>query len=214
MENMLNAILAEKIKMSQSFVEGARIPITEVVAGPCVVTQIKKDKQMGYWSIQIGFGKKKIKNTSKPLQGHLKKIIKKEDKYAPRYLREIRVSEEPKLQIGDVINLSDVFKEGDFIEVTGISKGKGFAGVVKRHHFAGGPKTHGQSDRLRAPGSIGQGTTPGRVYKGKRMAGKMGREKVTVKNLQIISIDKEKNKVDIRGPVPGRNRGLLLIRKT
>ena len=197
--------------MSQTFVEGTRVPVTWITVGPCVVTQIKNPDTDGYWAVQLGFGKKEIKNITKPLQGHLRGVT--QEKKAPRFLREIRLEAKPDFKVGDVLKLVDVFKIGDLVNVTGISKGKGFAGVVKRWHFAGGPKTHGQSDRLRAPGSIGQGTTPGRVYKGKHMAGRMGQDRITVKNLIVAEMDSEKDKIALSGPVPGSTGSLLLIKK-
>ena len=197
--------------MGQTFVEGRRVPVTKVVAGPCVVTQIKKEDKDGYWAVQLGFGEKRIKNVTRPMQGHLRGVIK--EKKAPRFLREIRLENEPTFKVGDIVSASEIFKVGDIIQVTGTSKGKGFAGVVKRWHFAGGPRTHGQSDRERAPGSIGQTTTPGRVLKGKKMAGRMGGERVTLKNLQIVSVNPETNEVEISGPVPGVTGGLLIVKK-
>ncbi len=215
-------MIGSKVGMNQSFIEGRRIPVTKIVVGPCVVTQVKKQEKDGYWAIQLGFGSRKAKHTSKALQGHFKEIqsskIKNQNEKTkttnyPRHLREIRLEKEPDFKVGDVINVSDVFKRGDIIAVTGVSKGKGFAGGVKRWGFAGGSRTHGQSDRERAPGSIGQGTTPGRVLKGKKMAGKMGDEQVTVKNLQIVAVNHDVNEIEISGPVPGRPEGLLIIRK-
>lgn len=197
--------------MSQTFVEGRRVPVTKVVAGPCVVTQIKKEDHDGYWAVQLGFGEKRIKNVTKPMQGHLRGVIKEQK--APRFLREIRLESEPTFKVGDVVSAAEIFKVGDIIQVTGTSKGKGFAGVVKRWGFAGGPRTHGQSDRERAPGSIGQTTTPGRVLKGKKMAGRMGGERVTLKNLQIVAVNPETNEVEISGAVPGVTGGLLIIKK-
>jgi len=208
---MLNTLLGTKQKMSQTFVEGTRVPITWINVGPCVVTQIKNPDTDGYWSVQLGYGKKEIKNITKPLQGHLRGVT--QEKKAPRFLREIRLENKPDLKVGDILKLVDVFKVGDLVNITGISKGKGFAGVVKRWHFAGGPKTHGQSDRLRAPGSIGQGTTPGRVYKGKHMAGRMGQDRVTIKNLIVAEMDSENDKLAISGPVPGSPGSLLFIKK-
>jgi large subunit ribosomal protein L3 len=214
---MLNAILGTKEKMGAIYVEDTRVPVTWVKAGPCIVTQIKKIDSDGYWAVQLGFGSKKIKNITKPLKGHLQKAIQistlKDQTKLPRYLREIRLNKEPEVKVGDQILASDLFKRGDLVAVTGISKGKGFAGVVKRWHFAGGPKTHGQSDRQRAPGSIGQGTTPGRVYKGKHMAGRMGGDTVTVKNLIITNIDSEGGRVAISGALPGSTESLLIIKK-
>jgi len=197
--------------MGQTFVEGRRVPVTKVVAGPCVVTQIKKEDKDGYWAVQLGFGEKRIKNVTRPMQGHLRGVIKEQK--APRFLREIRLENEPTFKVGDIVSASEIFKVGDIIQVTGTSKGKGFAGVVKRWHFAGGPRTHGQSDRERAPGSIGQTTTPGRVLKGKKMAGRMGGERFTLKNLQIVSVNPETNEVEISGPVPGVTGGLLIVKK-
>lgn len=197
--------------MSQTFIEGRRVPVTKVVAGPCVVTQIKKIDTDGYWAVQLGFGKRKVKNVSKALQGHLKSLIK--EKIAPRFLKEVRLDKEPEFKVGDIIKASDIFRKGDIISVSGVSKGKGFAGVVKRWRFKGGPRTHGQSDRERAPGSIGQTTTPGRVFKGKRMAGRMGSDTVTVKNLQVVSVDPEKGEIEISGPVPGTPGNLLIVRR-
>jgi large subunit ribosomal protein L3 len=208
---MINTILGSKGVNSQTFVEGFRIPVTKVTAGPCVVTQIKKMDRDGYWAIQLGFSSKKAKNTSKPLQGHLK-VTSKENLFS-RYLQEVRVEAEPEVKVGDIVNASDIFKAGDVIAVSGISKGKGFAGVVKKHHFRGGPRTHGQSDRERAPGSVGQTTTPGRVYKGKRMAGRMGSEQVTVKNLHIISISPESSEIEVSGQIPGTVGTLVTIKK-
>ena len=207
----MNTILGIKKNMGQAFVKGVRVPVTRVVAGPCVVTQIIREDKNGYWAVQLGFGEKKIKRTTKPMQGHLKGAIK--EKKAPRFLREVKFSEEPKFKVGDIITVSDIFGEGDKVSVTGTSKGKGFAGVIKRWGFAMGPRTHGQSDRLRAPGSIGQGTTPGRVWKGKKMAGRMGGDTVMVKNLKIISIDSKNNELTISGLVPGAPKGLLIIKK-
>lgn len=208
---MVSGILGSKGKMSHTFIEGTRVPVTYVKTGPCVVTQIKSKDKDGYWGIQIGFGEKRIKNVTKPLQGHLRGVLK--DKKAPLFLREIRVKSEPELKVGDILTVDKVFKKGDLIAVTGTSKGKGFAGVVKRWGFAGGPKTHGQSDRERAPGSIGAGTTPGRIWKGKKMGGRMGTEKVTVKNLIIVDVNPELGEVAVSGAIPGKKGGLLLLTK-
>jgi large subunit ribosomal protein L3 len=173
-----------------------------------VVTQIKNLTTDGYWAVQLGYGIRKENRLSKPLQGHLKK-----SQSYPRYLREVRLENEPDCKVGDVIKVEEVLKVGDVVAVTSTSKGKGFAGVVKRWHFAGGPKTHGQSDRQRAPGSIGQGTTPGRVLKGKHMAGRMGNEQNTIKNLRVVSIDPEKGTVNLSGPIAGSNKSFVIIRK-
>lgn len=197
--------------MSQTFVGNTRVPVTLVKAGPCLVTQIKDQNKDGYWAVQLGFGEKKIKNVTKPMQGHLKGATK--NKLAPRFLGEVKLSKEPKFTVGDEIKVSEIFGAGDLVSVTGVSKGKGFAGVIKRWGFKGGPRTHGQSDRQRAPGSIGQGTTPGRVHKGKKMPGRMGTQRVTIKNLKVVSIDADRDEMTISGPVPGPSKSLLIIKK-
>lgn len=197
--------------MTQAFVDNTRVPVTIVSVTPNTVTQVISENKNGYWGVQLGLGERKLKNVTKPLQGHLKGAIK--DNKAPRFLREVRMSDEPSEKAGDVVRVSDVFSIGDMVQVTGVSKGKGFAGGVKRHGFHGGPKTHGQSDRHRAPGSIGQGTSPGRVWKGKRMAGRMGNETVTVKNLKVVALDAEKNELHISGPVPGTRKSLVIVKR-
>lgn len=188
---MLSSILGKKADQTQMFLEdGVRVPVTIVETDNNVVVLVKENK------IQLGFG------------------ISKKTNSAPRFFREISLEGQDSPKPGTIISAGDVFKPGDLVKVTGISKGKGFAGVVKRHHFKGGPRTHGQSDRERAPGSIGQTTTPGRVYKGKRMAGRMGGERTTIKNLQILDVDSEKNTLVIKGLVPGGRNSLLIIKKT
>ncbi len=209
---MINTILGSKGRMDQIFVDGLRYPVTRVKAGPCVVTFIKTTEKDGYQAVQLGFDEKRIKNITKPVQGHLKNFIK--DNKAPRYVREVPMdTQEESVKVGDTIKASDIFLVGDRIEVAGTSKGKGFAGVVKRWGFAGGPKTHGQSDRQRAPGSIGQGTTPGRVLKGKHMAGRMGNDTVTIKNLKIMGVDSQTNEILISGAVPGTDGSLLFVKR-
>ncbi|OGM30247.1 50S ribosomal protein L3 [Candidatus Woesebacteria bacterium RIFCSPHIGHO2_01_FULL_41_10] len=207
----MDTMLATKQGMQQTFVNNARVGASVLMAGPCVVTQVKSEKKDGYWGVQLGLGTRKIKNTTKPLQGHLKGVTDKTG--TPRFLREVRLKEEPTQKIGEVIKVTDVFAEGDTVDVTGVSKGKGFAGGMKRWGFKGGPKTHGQSDRSRAPGSIGQGTSPGRVWKGKKMAGRMGNSQVTVKHLRVISVDADKNTLSLSGPVPGIPGGLLVVKR-
>jgi large subunit ribosomal protein L3 len=208
---MINTLLGSKSKMSQTYVNGVRVPVTLVKVGPCFVTQIKSMGKDGYWGIQLGFGERKVKNTPKPLQGHLKNFIK--DGKTLKFIREVRVDEDPQMKVGDEIKISDIFSQGDLLSVSGISKGKGFAGVVKRWHFRGGPKTHGQSDRQRAPGSIGQTTTPGRVLKGKKMGGRMGSETKTIKNLVAVSVDAQKNELAISGSIPGKPGSLIVLKK-
>ncbi len=209
---MLNSILGFKQKMGAVYIANRRYPVTWIKLPPCVVTQIKHDEKDGYMAVQLGTGSKKTKNIPKPLQGHLKTA--ENQKFAPRYIREVRIKEQTELKVGDEVKAGDVIKPGDIVTVMGVSKGKGFAGVVKRWRFAGGPKTHGQSDRERAPGSIGQRTTPGRVYKGKKMAGRMGSERVTVKNLSVIDLDEKNQLAAIKGAIPGSLDGLIIIRKT
>lgn len=207
----MKTILGTKGNMTQVFINDHRVVVTKITAGPCVVTQIRNMNKDGYWAIQLGFNQRPAKNTSKSLQGHLKE--NKKDKLYPRNLREIRLDKEPDSKVGDVINASDIFGKGDVVMVSGITKGKGFQGGVRRYGFAGGPRTHGQSDRERAPGSIGQTTTPGRVYKGKKMAGRMGGTTVTIKNLHVVALDKETNELVISGAIPGKIGALLLIKR-
>jgi len=205
----MKGILGKKLGTTQIFDEaGNAIPVTVIEAGPCFVTQVKTKERDGYQAIQLGFEEIKPKRLTKGQLGHLQK----RDLPPLRYLREIRVDDVSGYEEGQKIRAS-IFDVGDLVDVTGISKGRGFAGVVKRHGFGGGPKTHGQSDRHRAPGSIGQDTTPGHVYKGKRMAGHMGNEQVTVQNLRVILVDPERNLLAVKGAVPGARNGLLLIRE-
>ncbi len=208
----MQSILGQKKNMGQAFVGGTRISVTYIQADPCVVTQIKNNDKDGYWAVQLGYGTKKNKNISKPVKGHLQAAYK-DNKKAARFLREVRFDKEPNLKVGDTISITDVIQKGDSVAVSGVSKGKGFAGVVKRWDFRGGPRTHGQSDRLRAPGSIGQGTDPGRVRKGKKMAGRMGTQMTTIKNLIVVDVNKDTNIIAVSGPVPGHRGTLLYIKK-
>jgi large subunit ribosomal protein L3 len=204
---MITSLLATKQTQSQMFTEdGKRIPVTVVLAGPNFVTEVEDTEK--FKSVQLGFGT--IKNLSKPEIGHIKKagLDKK-----LRFLRSFTVTDLADLPLGGEVKVEQVFQAGDVIRVQGTTKGKGFAGVVKRHHFKGGPRTHGQSDRERAPGSIGQTTTPGRVYKGKRMAGRMGSDIVTVRNLSVVSVDAAAQTITIKGLVPGGKNGLLIVSK-
>jgi large subunit ribosomal protein L3 len=210
---MINGILGKKLGMTQVFTPtGEVVPVTVVEAGPCVVTQVKTKDNDGYEAVQLGFNEGK--HLSKPERGHLEQQGRAQQAKLPMLtnLREIRVEKAGEHKVGEKIDAS-MFKPGDVVDVIGVSKGKGFAGVVKRYHFAGGPKTHGQSDRHRAAGAIGSGTTPGRVYKGKRMAGRMGTDRVTVQNLKVVESDAGRNLILIRGSVPGGDNALLLIKK-
>ncbi len=203
---MVSGIIGRKLGMTQIFMENGKAEaVTAVEAGPCTVIQVKTVTKDGYNAVQYGFGESK--RLKSPQLGHLKGLGQF------RYLREFRVDDTETVEVGDKIDVS-LFKEGDIIDVTGISKSKGFAGVVKRHGFAGGPKTHGQSDRHRHPGSIGATTSPGRVWKGTRMAGRMGGERVMVAHLRVLKADPERNLLLVKGAVPGNKNGLLLIKKS
>jgi large subunit ribosomal protein L3 len=202
---MIEGIIGRKLGMTQVFTDkGAAEAVTLIQAGPCTVTQVKTAESDGYNAAQMGFGTGK--HVSKAEQGQAQGA-------SFACLREFRLASAEGVKVGDKLDVS-LFKPGDMVKVTGISKGRGFAGVVKRHHFHGGPKTHGQSDRNRGPGSIGSTTTPGRVLKGRRMAGHMGAERVTVHGLEVYSTDPAKNIILIKGAVPGADNGLLLIGKT
>jgi len=203
---MLRAFLGKKIGMTQIYEEGGNVvPVTVIQAGPCFVTQIRTSESDGYEAVQIGFDE--VKKLNKPRAGHLKnsKMV--------RFLREVKADNSSELAVGQQINV-DIFAPGEFVDVIGKSKGRGFAGVIKRHGFGGGDRTHGQSDRMRAPGSIGGGTTPGRVYKGQKMSGHMGNVRITVKNLEVVQVDLERNLLIVKGAVPGGPNSLLTVRKT
>jgi large subunit ribosomal protein L3 len=203
---MVQGLLGRKVGMTQIFADDGRVvPVTVIEAGPCYVTQLRTKERDGYEAVQIGYGAAKRLNG--PEKGHLAKA-----KAPPvRHLRELRADGLEGVEVGQKLDAS-LFKVGDLVDVVGTSKGKGFAGVVKRHHFRGGPRTHGQSDRERAPGSSGSTTTPGRVLKGTRRAGQMGNARVTVQNLEVVESDGEQNLLLLRGAVPGARNGLLLIR--
>jgi large subunit ribosomal protein L3 len=206
---MFPGIIGKKIGMTQLFQEsGETVAVTAIQAGPSVVTQIKSRDRDGYDAIQVGFIENKVKQSqlSSPEKGHLRGLEN------VRYLREFRTDDISLVKRGDKVDVG-FLKHGDLVNVTGLSKGRGFAGVVKRYHFAGGPKTHGQTDRHRAPGAIGSTTFPGRVLKGKRMAGHMGNRRVKARNLEVIQADPERNLLLVKGAVPGADGGLLVIEK-
>ena len=204
---MIQVLLGKKIEQTQKFLQdGTRIPVTEIAVPDNAVVQVKTNEKDKYTAIQIGIGKKK--KPTKPTLGHAKKA---KLEFVPTIIREVKVDKENQLKAGDFLTVAQVFKQGDIVNISGTSKGKGFAGVVKRHHFRGGPKTHGQSDRHRAPGSIGSGTTPGRVYRGKRMAGRMGHQIVTIKNLKVVNVDAINKKLYILGLVPGVRNSTVWI---
>ena len=207
----MKGILGKKVGMTQVFSErGEAIPVTVIEAGPCFVAQVKTVEQDGYTAVQLGFEETKPTRLTQPQLKHLQKS----NLPALRHLRELRIADDELASFEEGQKLTvDIFEEGEMVDVTGTSKGRGFAGVVKRYGFRGGPKTHGQSDRLRAPGSVGACTTPGRVFKGKRMPGRMGGERVTTQGLQVVLVDPERNLLALRGAVPGSKNGLLLIRE-
>ena len=201
-------LIGKKLGMTSVYsAEGKNIPCTVLEAGPCVVTQVKKVDTDGYEAVQLSYGEKREKNTPKALQGHFKKA----NTTPKRKLVEFQFDEEKNL--GDVIT-SELFEEGEYVDVVGNSKGKGFQGVVKRHGFAGvGDATHGQHNRLRAPGSLGAGSTPSKVMKGMKMAGRMGGDRITQQNLQVVKVYSEKNLIVVKGSVPGAKGSYVLIQK-
>jgi len=201
----MKGILGKKAGMTQVFDEtGEVVPVTVIEAGPCYVTQIKTVKADGYDAIQLGFGE--ARRVNKPQRGHLPKGVPD-----VRHLREVRVDDVSGYEIGQKID-AGIFAVGDLVDVTGVSKGRGFAGAMKRHGFAGGPATHGQSDRARAPGSIGATSTPGRVWKGMRMSGHMGDQRTTNQNLEVVLVDAERNLLAVKGSVPGAKGGLVTVK--
>jgi large subunit ribosomal protein L3 len=211
----MKGIIGKKVGMTQIFdADGQVVPVTVIQAGPCYVTQIRTEENNGYTAVQLGFEELPPKRNgdsrlNKPKLGHLHRANL--DLPDLRYLREFRVK---RVDVEEGQKLTaDVFQKGDRIDVVGTSKGRGFAGTIKRHHFNRGPKTHGQSDRERAPGSIGSTTTPGRVRKGQRMAGHMGDQRVTVQNLEVVVVDADKHLLAVRGSVPGAKGGILLIKE-
>ena len=205
----MSGLIGKKIGMTSLYDEGGKnLACTVIEAGPCIVTQLKDDEKDGYSSVQLGFNDKKETRINKSEKGHAKKA----NTDPKTKLVEFKGFEE-ELKIGDTINVSH-FVEGEFVDVSGISKGKGFQGVVKRHGFAGvGQSTHGQHNRLRAPGSIGAASYPARVFKGMRMAGQTGNSKVTVQNLKVLKVIPEKNLLVLKGAVPGHKNSFVIIRK-
>jgi large subunit ribosomal protein L3 len=207
---MIQALLGRKLGMTRIFDENGVVTASTLVeAGPCFITQLRTPERDGYTAVQLGFGSKP--RPSKPQRGHLKKAGLPE-RDGLESLREVPADTVEDLELGARVDAT-MFAQGEIVDVIGTSKGKGFAGVMKRHNFHGGPKTHGQSDRWRHSGSVGSGTTPGRTFKNMRMAGRLGDARVTVKNLRILSVDAERNVVALRGAIPGPNGGLVVIRK-
>jgi large subunit ribosomal protein L3 len=207
---MIKGLLGKKLGMTQVFEEGGiATGVTIIEAGPCIVTQVKTVDRDGYAGIQVGWGETVERKLTQAERGHLRR------KKLPlvKHIGEIPSDTDGDMpKVGDRIDVS-MFAPGEFVDIIGTSKGKGFAGVMKRHNFRGGPRTHGQSDRARHPGSIGPGSTPGRVFKGTRMAGHMGNERVTVQNLRVVSVDPDRNLILVKGAVPGPTEGTLIVRK-
>ncbi|MDE0079875.1 MAG: 50S ribosomal protein L3 [Caldilineaceae bacterium] len=207
-EEHVKGILGRKVGMTQLFDDsGAVVPVTVIEAGPCYVTQVKAEDTDGYNAVQFGFEEVAERKLTKGQLGHLRKA----NVPKLRFVRELRLPSAGEHALGDVIK-ADVFAEGELVDVTGISKGKGFAGGVKRHGFRGGPKTHGQSDRHRAPGARGAGSTPGHTFPGMKGPGQMGNERVTVQNLKVALVDAERNLIAVQGGVPGPKNGLVMVR--
>jgi large subunit ribosomal protein L3 len=205
----MSGLLGKKIGMTRIFDEsGNVIPVTVVKVGPCYVTQVKTLENDGYRAVQLGFDTKKEKNTPKPIMGHLKKA----DVPPVHFLKEFYQEEGVEFKPGDIIK-ADMFKPGDPVKVSGLSKGRGFAGAMKRHNFSGAQTTHGQSDRTRAPGSLGQSSYPSRVFKGMRMAGRMGNTRVSVRGLVVVKVDVENDLLFIKGAVPGARNSYVEIYK-
>lgn len=204
----MKGMIGKKVGMTQVFDEtGNAIPVTVIEAGPCYVTQIRQDERDGYAAVQLGFDETKPTRLTRGQMGHLQK----NNLPALRVLREFRVFDPGDVEEGSEIKV-DVFTRGDRVDVIGTSKGRGFAGTIKRHGFGRQPKTHGQSDRERAPGSIGMCASPGRTLKGKAMAGRMGNDRVTMQNLEVMIVDPEKNLLAVKGSVPGARGGIVMIR--
>ena len=205
----MRGIIGKKVGMTQIYNdEGVMTPVTVVEAGPCVVTQVKSEKIDGYNAVQVGYGEKKKKHVNKPMLGHFSKA-----KVDPkRVIAEFDMIPGFEYKLGQQFTAS-LFKSGEIVDVSGTSKGKGFAGVIKRHNFARQPETHGTKNTLRHPGSIGQASDPSRVFKGMKMAGHYGNHKVTVTNMEIVKVDKDNNHILLKGAVPGAKNGIVYITK-
>lgn len=211
LNNYMNTFFGYKQTMTQTWDQiGHRFPVTVVSVPTLVVTQLKTSEGDGYKAAQVGIGQTH-KHSTKPEAQHLKKAAVTS---TPQQLKEIRLKEDDAYELGQTIPVSTILKVGDYVTVSGTSKGRGFAGVIKRWGFSGGPRTHGQSDRERAPGSIGQGTSPGRIHKGKKMAGRYGNQRFSIRNLQILNIDESAGTLWVSGPIPGPKNALVTIVKT
>ena len=206
----MTGLIGKKIGMTQVFgADGIVVPVTVIRTGPCVVVQKKETGRDGYSAVQIGFGNKKNQRVNKPEQGHMVKA----GKGAFQVLREFRLQDVGQYEVGQEIKATDIFKAGDRIDVSGTSKGRGFAGVIKRWSFSGFPASHGTHEYFRHGGAIGNRSYPGRVFKGKKMAGHWGNEKVSVQNLEVVGIRPEENLLLVKGAIPGAKRGILIIRR-
>lgn len=210
----MSGIIGKKIGMTSIYsAEGKNIPCTVIEAGPCVVTQVKNDETDGYSAVQLAYGERKEKNTPKALKGHFDKANTTPKKDVVEF-RNFRVEFEGGVQLGQEIKVGDVFVEGDFVDAIGTSKGKGFQGVVKRHNFGGvGQATHGQHNRMRAPGSIGGASYPARVFKGMRMAGRTGGDRTKMLNLKVVKLLPEQNLIVVSGSVPGAKNSTVILEK-
>ena len=206
----MTGLIGKKIGMTQVFsADGSVVPVTVIRTGPCIVVQKKETGRDGYSAVQIGFGNKKNQRVNKPEQGHMGKA----GKGAFQVLREFRLQDVGQYEVGQEIKATDIFKAGDRIDVSGTSKGRGFAGVIKRWSFSGFPASHGTHEYFRHGGAIGNRSYPGRVFKGKKMAGHWGNEKVSVQNLEVVGIRPEENLILVKGAIPGAKRGILIIRR-
>jgi len=207
----VKGILGSKLGMTQVFDESARVvPVTVLQAGPCTVVQVKSPERDGYAAVQLAYGDVRPSKVNKPLTGHFRKW----GVQPRRHLVELRTDDAAAYQPGQELKVGDIFAPGDRVDVVGVSKGKGFAGVMKRHGFRGLPASHGTERKHRSPGAVGACATPGRIFKGLRMAGHMGHERVTVLNLQVVKVDPERNLLLVKGAVPGANGGLVLVRSS
>ena len=214
LDTKMSGIIGKKVGMTSIYsADGRNVACTLIEAGPCVITQVKNEDTDGYTAVQLAYGERKEKNTPKALKGHFSKAQTTPKKEVIEF-RNFREEFEGQVELGNIINVGDVFKEEDFVDVIGTSKGKGFQGVVKRHNFAGvGQATHGQHNRLRAPGSVGGASYPARVFKGMRMAGRTGGDRVKSTNLQVMKIIPEKNLILVSGSIPGAKNSTVIIEK-
>lgn len=210
----MSGIIGKKVGMTSVYsADGRNVACTVIEAGPCVITQVKNEETDGYQAVQLAYGERKEKNTPNALKGHFNKANTTPKKSVVEF-RDFREEFEGMVALGNEVTVGDVFKEGDFVDAVGTSKGKGFQGVVKRHGFGGvGQATHGQHNRLRAPGSIGGASYPARVFKGTRMAGRMGNDRVTVINLEVMKVVPEKNLIVISGSIPGAKNSIVVLEK-